>query len=201
MKTDTIDDQLKSIDLLKRNRSPKATFPSIAFEIRLYQLHLQMKRWVEQPAFNRDEMVIVVLRLLLEIKQLIKTFKREEDKVISPAAYKFLLSVCKSIAFETYSDGLLPKTDSSLGLSSFEPIKLVRKNVPIFSFMAITSSPVQWQLEHFGEYMDRSMDGAPDPRVTFSPDRWQRDVLDAIDRNESLLALGLYRLVTESLDL
>ncbi|KAE9406161.1 P-loop containing nucleoside triphosphate hydrolase protein [Gymnopus androsaceus JB14] len=182
MKNDSLDDQLKSVDLLKRNRSPKATYPVIAFEIRLYQLHLQLKRWTENPALNRDDMLIMILRLLSEIKRLSVT--------IPAAGHKFLLDICKSTGFESYSDEFLPDADSSLSPPAFKPIKLVSKKVPLYSFMAITSSPVQWQLEHFGEYMDRSMDSTPDLRVAFSPDRWQRDVLDAIDRNESLLALA-----------
>jgi hypothetical protein len=58
--------------------------------------------------------------------------------------------------------------------------------------MSITTDPVQWQLEHFGEFMDRSMDSASDPRVSFAPDKWQRDVLNAIDHGKSILALGEY---------
>jgi hypothetical protein len=57
--------------------------------------------------------------------------------------------------------------------------------------MAINEDPVVWQLRLFGEYMDRSMDSAPDRRVSFQPDAWQREVLDGLDEPKtSLLVVG-----------
>jgi len=39
--------------------------------------------------------------------------------------------------------------------------------------------------------MDRSMDSAPDRRVSFEPMRWQREVLDGLDEPKtSLLVVG-----------
>ncbi|EXU96040.1 DEAD/DEAH box helicase [Metarhizium robertsii] len=67
-------------------------------------------------------------------------------------------------------------------------------------FASITSSlsdqlriPVdslEFQLTHCGPYMERGFDSMPDPRVPFSPDAWQRDVLDAIDANKSLFVVA-----------
>jgi len=51
-------------------------------------------------------------------------------------------------------------------------------------------SPKEFQLLHCGPYMDRSMDSAPDARVPFNPDGWQRKVLDEIDANKSLLVVA-----------
>lgn len=56
--------------------------------------------------------------------------------------------------------------------------------------MKITEHPVVWQLRFFGDYMDRSMDSLPDPRVSFEADAWQRRVLDGIDQNKSLLVVA-----------
>ena len=53
--------------------------------------------------------------------------------------------------------------------------------------MRITEDPVTWQLRLFGEFLDRSTGSKPDPRVSFTPDAWQREVLDCLDRNESIL--------------
>ena len=60
----------------------------------------------------------------------------------------------------------------------------------MYKFMHITEDPVEWQLRVFGEFMDRSMDGLPDSRVSFIPDAWQRKVLDCLDANHSLLVVG-----------
>jgi ATP-dependent RNA helicase DDX60 len=56
--------------------------------------------------------------------------------------------------------------------------------------MAIEETPVRWQLRLFGQYLDRSFDSRPDPRVSFFPDAWQRDVLDKLDRDESILVVA-----------
>ncbi|KAI8818894.1 uncharacterized protein EV422DRAFT_535830 [Fimicolochytrium jonesii] len=49
---------------------------------------------------------------------------------------------------------------------------------------------ITFQLKHFGPYMERNVDSAPDVRTDFMPDRWQRDVLDCIDRDESLFIVA-----------
>lgn len=38
--------------------------------------------------------------------------------------------------------------------------------------------------------MDRSFDSRPDARVKFEPDAWQREVLDKLDRDESVLVVA-----------
>ena len=48
----------------------------------------------------------------------------------------------------------------------------------------------EFQLEHCGPYMERSFDSAPDSRVPFHPDAWQRRVLDAIDIDKSLFVVA-----------
>ncbi|KAJ2901623.1 hypothetical protein MKZ38_001643 [Zalerion maritima] len=48
-----------------------------------------------------------------------------------------------------------------------------------------------FQLVHAGPYLDRSMESAPDARVsTFEPDEWQRRVLDQIDKKKSILVVA-----------
>jgi hypothetical protein len=47
-----------------------------------------------------------------------------------------------------------------------------------------------FQLEHCGPYFERDIDSAPDSRVPFHPDAWQRKVLDAIDENQSLFVVA-----------
>ena len=47
-----------------------------------------------------------------------------------------------------------------------------------------------FQLRYCGPYLERSFDSAPDPRVDFNPDGWQRKVLDAIDADKSVFAVA-----------
>ncbi|KAM0414932.1 hypothetical protein ACHAPD_006116 [Fusarium lateritium] len=46
------------------------------------------------------------------------------------------------------------------------------------------------QLEHGGPYMDRQFDSRHDTSVQFEPDAWQRDVINCIDANESVLVVA-----------
>ncbi|KAM7186950.1 hypothetical protein V8F20_011179 [Naviculisporaceae sp. PSN 640] len=50
--------------------------------------------------------------------------------------------------------------------------------------------PISFQLEFCGPYLERSFDSAPDNRVPFEPDAWQRKVLDAVDCKKSLLVVA-----------
>ena len=56
--------------------------------------------------------------------------------------------------------------------------------------LALTLAPVDFQLLHCGPYFDRLFDSAPDSRVAFEPDAWQRRVLDEIDARRSLLVIA-----------
>ena len=47
-----------------------------------------------------------------------------------------------------------------------------------------------FQLLHCGPYMDRNLDSAPDSRVPFQPDGWQRQVLDDLDAQKSVFVVA-----------
>lgn len=49
---------------------------------------------------------------------------------------------------------------------------------------------LDFQLHHCGPFLERSFDPAPDPRVPFNPDGWQRNVLNAIDADKSLFVVA-----------
>ena len=48
----------------------------------------------------------------------------------------------------------------------------------------------EFQLAHAGPYMDRNLDSAPDSRVPFEPDGWQRKVLDELDQDHSIFVVA-----------
>lgn len=82
--------------------------------------------------------------------------------------------------------------------TTMAPCPSVRKRKLPFTSIVATSGidlklPIdflEFQLNYCGPYMERSFDPAPDPRVPFSPDAWQRKVLDAIDANKSLFVVA-----------
>ncbi|VUC37465.1 unnamed protein product [Clonostachys rosea] len=77
------------------------------------------------------------------------------------------------------------------------PVSTPSRNLPFrFDLEALRAmkelqiDPQALQLEYAGPYMDRRFDSRPDGRVQFEPDAWQREVLDSIDEEESLIVVA-----------
>eukprot|EP00741_Cyanophora_paradoxa_P015742 tig00020904_g15197.t2 len=51
-------------------------------------------------------------------------------------------------------------------------------------------SPARLQMGFGGRYMKREVEARADGRVLFTPDRWQRDLLDIVDRGDSALVVA-----------
>jgi len=49
---------------------------------------------------------------------------------------------------------------------------------------------LEFQLQYCGPYMDRNLGSSKDDRVKFSPDRWQVNVLDALDADKSVFVVA-----------
>ena len=176
----------KSLSDLKRN--PRTIEPFVATELALYRLHRLFQHWIldperESPAVC-DKHGVAALRTIKDILEVnhstsdIRKCIQDILNVLGLSAYTKTLT----IASATQEDHPL----------TFKFVKLVKPKTqePLHAFMRIKEHPVEWQLRVFGEYMDRSMDSQVDPRVSFKPDAWQRQVLDAIDDNKSLLVVG-----------
>lgn len=98
---------------------------------------------------------------------------------MTPEVTIALEEIIKSLGFP----GINIKTNAPprpLVFSCLNPKTLQRQQS---SFLG---SAIEFQLEYCGPYLDRAIDSAPDSRVPFEPDGWQRCVLDAIDKNQSL---------------
>ena len=54
----------------------------------------------------------------------------------------------------------------------------------------IGMTSLEFQLQYCGPYMDRNLDSSKDDRVKFSPDKWQVDVLDALDADKSVFVVA-----------
>jgi ATP-dependent RNA helicase DDX60 len=55
----------------------------------------------------------------------------------------------------------------------------------------VLPNSTKFQLENCGPYVEKGFDSQPDPRVSnFNPDAWQRDVLDTIDKRDSLVVVA-----------
>ena len=62
--------------------------------------------------------------------------------------------------------------------------------MPKDSEIAIDMDDRDFQLLHCGPYMDRNLDSAPDSRVPFQPDGWQRRVLDDLDAQKGVFVVA-----------
>ena len=62
--------------------------------------------------------------------------------------------------------------------------------IPKDNEFAIDMDDRDFQLLHCGPYMDRNLDSAPDSRVPFQPDGWQRKVLDDLDAKKSVFVVA-----------
>jgi len=168
-------------------RNTRLKEPLIATEVSLYKIHRIFLRWIEDPQKAspavRDKNSVNIMKGIKDIHTI--GFMTED-------MLKCLKSALIVLGFSDYVDSLtIPPNQENQSLS-FSFVKLLKSKTktPVYDFMSIQEPPVEWQLRLFGEYMDRSMDSQQDPRVSFKPDAWQRDVLDAIDKNMSLLVVG-----------
>ncbi|KAL0571221.1 hypothetical protein V5O48_010744, partial [Marasmius crinis-equi] len=183
------DERLSALADIKRSANSNATFPPVATQLRVYEITLRITQWeallTPQKIRNeRDRLIVSLLLILKEIKSLGAT--------VSEDCAKFLDQLCHATGLDSCSEILVPSTDKTRPGLPFKVPKLFHKKdgAPYYPLMKIDAPVAEWQLEHFGDYMDRSMESAPDGRVSFEPDRWQRDILDAIDHHQSVLALA-----------
>ncbi|KAF8878473.1 hypothetical protein CPB84DRAFT_1966141 [Gymnopilus junonius] len=170
------------------SRNQKLDAPAILLEMRLFNVNLELHTWVGETDRDSD---LVRDRYTVSIMRAVKDIF--EAGIVTLQAKKVLTTVLIALGFNVYVSNIFPAAQFPEGQRlSFSFIKLLdsKTKSPRYPFMAIQEHPVIWQLRVFGEYMDRSMDSAPDTRVSFEPDAWQRKVLDGIDKNKSLLVVA-----------
>ena len=111
-----------------------------------------------------------VHRLLFSMKGLTKTIAHHVKQIVA-------LLELPTVDIQS------PNTDRKL---SFAP----NLRLPDAKEFSVSMNPRDFQLLHCGPYMDRNLDSAPDPRVPFEPDGWQRKVLDELDAERSVFVVA-----------
>ncbi|KAJ7757624.1 hypothetical protein B0H16DRAFT_1824030 [Mycena metata] len=182
----TTDAKVEKLQSMFRNK--RSDEPMIGLEMRLYSINLTLLQWIEssdqESPSVRDKFTLAVLK---EVKALC-----DRQKLTSSAA-NIIKTVLEALGFAAYASNLvsesvqLPDRDLSFTFQKLFSRSTKKHQYP---FMKTSEDPVEWQLRLFGDFMDRSMDGARDPRVAFTPDAWQRDVLDCIDQEFSVLVIA-----------
>ena len=172
-------------------RNPRTDAGWLNVEVRLYSLHLTIQQWIAEPEPDapaiHDRYTVSIMRVVMELYT---------HDFLTETTLGVLAGIMAALGFTDYISPLEDNASHRLQPGrdlAFSFVKLLKSksHKPIYKFMAIKEDPVIWQLRVFGEHMDRSMDGAPDPRVSFEPDAWQREVLDCLDQpKSSLLVVG-----------
>lgn len=178
-----LDAQLKALADLERNSRTAEGW--LRDEVLLYRLHLNISKWISvrdrDTATVRDHYTVAIIRIVKELS---------ESKHITLSIHRVISIVLAVVGFQCLVTP--PPDEQSDRTLCFKFVKLQSKSQPLYPFMRITEDSIIWELRLFGEFMDRSMGSKPDPRVSFSPDAWQREVLDCLDKDESVLVVGKY---------
>jgi ATP-dependent RNA helicase DDX60 len=188
-KMSTYESKMSGLRGLRRN--PRTDTGWLSVEVQLYSLQLTIQQWIaesdpEAPP-THDRYTVSIMSLVKELYT--SDFLTETTMCV-------LASIMMALGFNDYIAPLEDEASRRLQpdrAMAFTFVKLLRSksHKPVHKFMAIKEDPVIWQLRVFSEHMDRSMDSAPDPRVSFQPDAWQREVLDCVDEPKtSLLIVG-----------
>ncbi|TFY82995.1 hypothetical protein EWM64_g1015 [Hericium alpestre] len=181
-------EKARHLENLCRNKRSQRDW--LAIEIRLYALDLEIREWAADPAREdpavRDRHTVSLMRTVKNLY---------ESAGLSLAALSILDAILACLGFSDYVESMHFNLSEANGVDrplSFEFSKLIKSKSkkPVHKFMHVTEHPITWQLRLFGEYMDRSMDSQPDPRVNFKPDAWQREVLDCLDGQKSVLVVA-----------
>jgi ATP-dependent RNA helicase DDX60 len=178
----SLDAQIQETELLLRNQ--RTTRGRLAVEVPLYRLHLELRAWINHPTPSassvQDGFRIRILRMI-----------KEQSSRATPTTIQILSSVLSALGFSEMTSSLLGEGNPPDRALTFEFVKVSKKSgSPVHRFMKLHERPVHWLLRCFGEYMDRSLDSMPDSRVQFDPDSWQREVLDSLDDDASVLVVA-----------
>ncbi|KAK3352620.1 hypothetical protein B0T25DRAFT_189350 [Lasiosphaeria hispida] len=144
-----------------------------------------------------SEVYLYLCRVLMQVQINNKTLKSAAPAILAMLWSKAAEGSKFPLTEEVHRQLSIISTTLRIPLEFAMLSNLVKRPLP-FKTLAMggrsalppNTSPREFQLEYCGPYLERSFDSAPDPRVQFHPDAWQRKVLDAIDDNKSLLVVA-----------
>ncbi|KAM0540338.1 hypothetical protein ACHAO7_011274 [Fusarium culmorum] len=171
-----IDRYLKALDFQSKGSS--GNHDAVKPEVQLYLCHVLMEIWTQVRKKTCEDS--------LEGLYLVSMIWNWLGKISKSANCTHEIAGAVQQIFKALAATPLPiaTLETSRTLPFFiRPITL--KRVP-----ELVKNTRLLQLERGGPYMDRRFDSQPDARVQFEPDAWQRDVLDCIDANKSVLVVA-----------
>ncbi|WEW57644.1 DEAD-box helicase superfamily protein [Emydomyces testavorans] len=145
-------------------------------EIRLYLLKLLIShRQTRDKTENTD-----LLRLDRDIWEQVRILRKSHERM-TPACYRALRDICPKLGLPEFPEQLSFRSDYPLSFA-LDPIQQ--------QSLGGSLGLREFQLLYCGPHMDRQTGSTPDSRVTFKPDAWQREVLDALDAEHSIFVVA-----------
>lgn len=152
------------------------------------------------------EVGFYILTILVDLYRNLCSKKDEKDSSRGAELFGIAALIWDSIRKLSVTDGLtkiiidyITHLSKVMGLPATEPPQPTSDRRLTFSpdatvlssgEISISLEPIDFQCLHCGPYMDRNLDSAPDSRVPFQPDGWQRKVLDELDANRSVFVVA-----------
>ncbi|KAK6509847.1 hypothetical protein TWF481_004576 [Arthrobotrys musiformis] len=150
----------------------------VYLETRLYRMKVLLGLWGQACLISaREKETHQNLAALI--------FDEARHILASPALTKLVSTTVKKIWVDMgFGEPIAAEAKGTDKLST------ALENLRVKPEIRIGVPPIEFQLTYSGPYMDRSFGSAPDSRVRFQPDSWQRDVLDQIDANKSVFVVA-----------
>ena len=144
----------------------------------LYNIYRELRRGVQTAtgASNKEELLGVAALIWDTCRRLAIS-----NSITKTIANRLVL-VTKALRLPDL-DLPVPSIDRKL---TYDPDVILPKE----DELAVGLNADDFQLLYCGPYMDRNLDSAPDPRVPFHPDAWQRQVLDELDAQNSVFVVA-----------
>lgn len=167
----------KSQSYIERLDNRKKSF--LETEVRLYLLSLLVGQWQSYRTAVQSQSRI---EFATQVWEQVRILRKKVDQMTAQC-YQEFRKVCQKLCVADTPQPSRPLSDRSLSFSSrTELIKPEQLGAPL-DFQ-------EFQLLHCGPLMDRQTGAKPDSRVSFEPDQWQRDVLDELDKGNSILVVA-----------
>lgn len=145
--------------------------------------------WDEQKRLLEDELDLV--KRYHKVTKCMTGLTNEANAAVGIKATVYACDILASILAKTGRDTAAGKRIWALMWSQLRGLSEQDPSLSILTQKAyIYPATIGFQLQHCGPFLERSFDPAPDPRVPFHPDAWQRQVLDAIDADKSLFVVA-----------
>ncbi|XP_055488277.1 probable ATP-dependent RNA helicase DDX60 isoform X1 [Leucoraja erinacea] len=178
--TQPIEERMKTLDKFLKT----CVSDQVKFDAEMEGVKYCYKAWEEHYRSTAEPLKDVKNAAIL--MQRIHTVLDRYEELLTPKQLTHLASYLQQLGFLNLRDTLMQRVDTHQLQKEKENKSLARD--PKFP---VGLGAARFQLKHMGPFLIRDVRNDPDPRVKhFIPDTWQRELLDAVDSNESAVIVA-----------